>query len=82
VVGDHVLVWNEGVKHPTAVAYAWSDNPEAANLVNAEGLPASPFRTDDALACLPWGSPSGGRKCTLPEPGAGGAGTVAASNQP
>jgi len=75
-----VLVWNEGVKHPTAVAYAWSDNPEAANLVNAEGLPASPFRTDDSLACLPWGSPSGSRQCTLPEPGSGGAGTVAASH--
>jgi len=82
VVGDHVLVWNEGVKHPTAVAYAWSDNPEAANLVNAEGLPASPFRTDDSLACLPWGSPPGSRKCTLPEPGSVAAGTVAAGNQP
>ena len=25
--------------------YAWADNPEC-NLVNREGLPASPFRTD------------------------------------
>jgi sialate O-acetylesterase len=28
------------------VRYAWADNP-ACNLVNAAGLPASPFRTDD-----------------------------------
>jgi sialate O-acetylesterase len=28
------------------VRYAWADNP-ICNLVNAEGLPASPFRTDD-----------------------------------
>ena len=26
------------------VRYAWRDNPEGANLYNAEGLPASPFR--------------------------------------
>ena len=30
----------------TAVCYAWSDDPQA-NLFNAEGLPAGPFRTDD-----------------------------------
>ena len=29
-----------------AVRYAWADNPAEANLVNEEGLPASPFRTD------------------------------------
>lgn len=29
-----------------AVRYAWADNPAGANLYNAEGLPASPFRTD------------------------------------
>ncbi len=32
---------------PVAVRYAWPDNPEGANLYNREGLPASPFRTDD-----------------------------------
>jgi len=31
---------------PAAVRYAWSMNPAGANLYNAEGLPASPFRTD------------------------------------
>ena len=31
---------------PVAVRYAWRDNPENANLVNREKLPASPFRSD------------------------------------
>lgn len=31
-----------------AVRYAWANNP-FCNLVNAAGLPASPFRTDDWL---------------------------------
>lgn len=31
---------------PADVRYAWADNPAEANLVNSEGLPASPFRTD------------------------------------
>lgn len=30
----------------TAVRYAWSDNPEAANLMDDSGLPAEPFRTE------------------------------------
>jgi len=30
-----------------AVRYAWADNPQGANLYNKEGLPASPFRTDN-----------------------------------
>ncbi|MTI59692.1 MAG: sialate O-acetylesterase [Firmicutes bacterium] len=42
---NKVIVWNERVKDPVAVYYAWSDNPENANLYNIEGLPASPFRT-------------------------------------
>ena len=35
-----------GVPDPVAVRYAWAANP-AANLTNAAGLPASPFRTDN-----------------------------------
>ena len=31
------------------VRYAWADNPENPNLYNKEGLPASPFRTDEPL---------------------------------
>jgi sialate O-acetylesterase len=42
-----VIVSSRNVLNPVAVRYAWSDNPEDANLYNKEGLPASPFRTDD-----------------------------------
>ncbi|PWB70575.1 MAG: 9-O-acetylesterase [Holophagae bacterium] len=48
VEGDRVVVWSEQVAEPVAVRYAWADNPEGANLVNAEGLPASPFRSTPA----------------------------------
>jgi sialate O-acetylesterase len=41
-----VVVSSRRVREPVAVRYAWSNNPEA-NLFNAEGLPAAPFRTDD-----------------------------------
>ena len=34
------------VPKPVAVRYAWQDWPEC-NLINGEGLPASPFRTDE-----------------------------------
>jgi sialate O-acetylesterase len=43
---DTVIVWNDDIKEPKAVRYAWADNPEC-NLYNKEGLAASPFRTDD-----------------------------------
>jgi sialate O-acetylesterase len=44
---NKVVVSAEGVKDPVAVRYAWADNPDDANLYNKEGLPASPFRTDN-----------------------------------
>ena len=47
IVGETVVVSSPHVPAPAAVRYAWADNPEGANLFNAEGLPASPFRTDD-----------------------------------
>lgn len=47
IEGNHVIVYSEQVPHPVAVRYAWADNPEGANLYNKEGLPASPFRTDN-----------------------------------
>jgi sialate O-acetylesterase len=47
IENNHVVVWSEKVPDPVAVRYAWADNPEGANLYNAEGLPASPFRTDE-----------------------------------
>ena len=44
---DAVVVSSAEVKAPVAVRYAWAANPEGANLVNSDGLPASVFRTDD-----------------------------------
>jgi sialate O-acetylesterase len=45
-----IVVWSKDVPHPVAVRYAWSDNPEGANLYNFAGIPASPFKTDQ----WPW----------------------------
>ena len=47
IEGNTVIVWNDTVNDPVAVRYAWANNPEGANLYNMEGLPASPFRTDN-----------------------------------
>jgi sialate O-acetylesterase len=44
---DKIIVWHPDISDPVAVRYAWANNPETANLVNSEDLPASPFRTDD-----------------------------------
>lgn len=44
--GKEVVVYSDEVSEPVAVRYAWADNPEC-NLINSEGLPAIPFRTDD-----------------------------------
>lgn len=44
--GNEVIVYSDKVTDPVAVRYAWADNPEC-NLVNSEGLPAVPFRTDE-----------------------------------
>jgi sialate O-acetylesterase len=46
ISGDTVIVSSSQVAHPVSVRYAWADNPEGANLYNAAGLPASPFRTN------------------------------------
>jgi len=43
--GNSIVVYSDKVSNPEAVRYAWADNPEC-NLINAEGLPAPPFRTD------------------------------------
>jgi sialate O-acetylesterase len=44
--GATVLVSSPAVAHPVAVRFASGNAPEP-NLANQEGLPASPFRTDD-----------------------------------
>lgn len=47
IVGkDKIEVWSDGVSNPVAVRYAWADNP-VCNLQNREGLPVTPFRSDD-----------------------------------
>lgn len=44
--GDSVIVSSADVPNPVAVRYDWANSPDG-NLYNAQGLPASPFRTDD-----------------------------------
>lgn len=46
IEGGSVIVSSTEVPNPVAVRYAWGDSPRC-NLFNREGLPASPFRTDD-----------------------------------
>ena len=46
---DKVEVWAESIEKPTAVRYAWADNP-VCNLYRRDGpvtLPMTPFRTDN-----------------------------------
>jgi sialate O-acetylesterase len=45
--GHQVVVSSTQVKEPIAVRYAYYICPIRANLYNQEGLPASPFRTDN-----------------------------------
>ena len=47
IEGTKIVVWSSEVPEPKYVRYAWSDNPVNPNLFNKEGLPASPFRSDD-----------------------------------
>lgn len=44
IENDAVLVSSSEVAEPVAVRYAWADDPNG-NLVNAAGLPASPFKS-------------------------------------
>lgn len=46
IEGDSVVVSSPDVPKPVAVRYAFSANPEGANLYGKSGLPAAPFRTD------------------------------------
>ena len=46
ITGTSVVVSSDQVPNPVAVRYGWGSNPPC-NLYNKEGLPASPFRTDD-----------------------------------
>ena len=44
--GNVVIVSSDKVQKPLAVRYGWDGSPNC-NLYNQEGLPATPFRTDD-----------------------------------
>lgn len=46
IEGDKVIVSSPSVESPKAVRFGWADFP-VVNLFNKEGLPATPFRTDD-----------------------------------
>lgn len=44
--GKNVIVSHPSIEKPEAVRFGWADFP-IVNLFNEEGLPATPFRTDD-----------------------------------
>ena len=46
IKGNKVIVQSAAVKQPVAVRYGWANVPHV-NLYNREGLPASPFRTEN-----------------------------------
>jgi sialate O-acetylesterase len=46
IEGDTLIASTPAVAEPVAVRYAWANAPQA-NLGNADGLPAAPFRSDD-----------------------------------
>jgi sialate O-acetylesterase len=52
IEGWKVLVSAPGVSHPTAVRFGW-DEVAQPNLFSEAGLPARPFRTDQAVNLTP-----------------------------
>jgi sialate O-acetylesterase len=48
--GESIVLEAPGVAEPVEAAYAWQNNPERANIVNAAGLPMVPFRAKVAQA--------------------------------
>ncbi len=47
IAGNDVLVSSPEVATPVAVRYAYCQDPVGCSFYNKDGLPASPFRTDD-----------------------------------
>jgi sialate O-acetylesterase len=45
IIGKKIELKSKDVPHPVAVRYAWANHP-TGNLINKEGLPAFPFRSD------------------------------------
>ncbi len=60
IEGDTVVVSSREVPEPRFVRYAFSASPLGANLYNADGLPASPFRTDEDHLLVARGATGGG----------------------
>jgi sialate O-acetylesterase len=58
IKGDTVVVWSKEVAKPVAVRFGWANLP-VVNLFDKEGLPATPFRTDD-LPLVTGPKPAGG----------------------
>lgn len=52
IEGNQVIVSHPDIAKPVAVRYAWAANP-VCNLYNTQGLPASPFRSDETIASSP-----------------------------
>lgn len=48
IEGDTVLVTSSAVPNPRFVRYGWANSP-VVNLSNAQGLPASPFTSEDHI---------------------------------
>lgn len=46
IEGNKIIVYNDSIDNPTSVRYGWANNP-GGNLFNRDGLPATPFRTDN-----------------------------------
>ena len=46
VAKNTIEVWSPSITSPVSVRYAWADNP-ICNVQNREGLPLTPFRTDN-----------------------------------
>ncbi|GAB3651214.1 sialate O-acetylesterase [Echinicola sediminis] len=46
LAGNKIVLECGEVVEPIKVSYAWSNNPDIANLYNQEGLPASPFELE------------------------------------
>ena len=44
--GVRVLVWHDQIKNPEAVAYAYADLNQHANLTSSDQIPVLPFRSD------------------------------------
>lgn len=47
IIGTNQMeVWSDQVQNPVSVRYAWANNP-VCNMYSRDGLPMTPFRTDD-----------------------------------